>query len=46
MVIIVGSEKTVINMTNNNSYTKRFTGLNERLIKNIEKLKKEKSDGN
>ncbi len=32
MVILVGSEKTVINMTNNNSYTKRFTGLSERLI--------------
>ena len=46
MVIIVGSEKTVVNMTNNNSYTKRFTGLDERLIKNIEKLKKEKPDGN
>ncbi|MCH5212004.1 MAG: ATP-dependent RecD-like DNA helicase [Oscillospiraceae bacterium] len=32
MVILVGSERTIINMTNNNSYTKRFTGLNERLI--------------
>lgn len=31
MVILVGSEKTVANMTNNNSYTKRFTGLMERL---------------
>lgn len=32
MVILVGSEKTVVNMTNNKSYTKRFTGLRERLI--------------
>ena len=32
MVILVGSERTIINMTNNNSYRKRFTGLNERLI--------------
>ena len=31
MVILVGSERAVINMTNNNSYTKRFTGLEERL---------------
>ncbi len=31
MVVLVGSEKTIANMTNNNSYTKRFTGLNERL---------------
>lgn len=31
MVILVGSEKTVVNMTNNNSFTKRFTGLCERL---------------
>ena len=32
MVIIVGSEKTVMNMTANSSYRKRFTGLKERLI--------------
>lgn len=32
MVVLVGSEKTIANMTNNNSYTKRFTGLNERLL--------------
>lgn len=31
MVILVGSERTVENMTRNNSYTKRFTGLCERL---------------
>ena len=31
MVVLVGSEKTVMNMINNNSYTKRFTGLCERL---------------
>lgn len=31
MVILVGSEKTVFNMTANNSYNKRFTGLAERL---------------
>ena len=46
MVILVGSEKTIINMTNNNSYTKRFTGLEQRLIKCMEQLKKEKSDDN
>lgn len=33
MVVIVGSEKTVMNMTKNNSFSKRFTGLKERLIK-------------
>ena len=33
MVILVGSEKTVMNMTANNSYNKRFTGLEERLRK-------------
>ena len=32
MVIIVGSEKTVMNMTANSSYRKRFSGLKERLI--------------
>lgn len=31
MVILVGSEKTIVNMTNNNSFAKRFTGLYERL---------------
>lgn len=31
MVVLVGSEKTIQNMTNNSSYTKRFTGLCERL---------------
>ncbi len=33
MVVLVGSEKTVFNMTNNSSYIKRFTGLYERLLK-------------
>ena len=37
MVILVGSEKTIANMTGNNSYAKRFTGLNERLIGFAEK---------
>ncbi|MBR0366560.1 MAG: ATP-dependent RecD-like DNA helicase [Clostridia bacterium] len=32
MVVIVGSEKTVGNMTANSSFKKRFTGLKERLI--------------
>lgn len=31
MVILVGSEKTVYAMTQNNSYEQRFTGLNEKL---------------
>ena len=31
MVILVGSERTIANMTANNSYTKRFTGLSERI---------------
>lgn len=31
MVVLVGSEQTVMKMTKNNSYTKRFTGLCERL---------------
>lgn len=31
MVVLVGSEKTVQNMTYNNSYKQRFTGLNEKL---------------
>lgn len=33
MVILVGNEKIVEKMTYNESYTKRFTGLKERLIK-------------
>ncbi len=32
MVILVGSEKIIENMTYNKSYTKRFTGLRERLV--------------
>lgn len=32
MVILVGSEKTVMNMTMNNQYRERFTGLCEKLI--------------
>lgn len=32
MVILVGSEKTVMNMTYNNTYRKRYTGLTERII--------------
>ena len=31
MVILVGSRKTIENMTHNRSYTKRFTGLYQRL---------------
>lgn len=31
MVILVGSDQTIVKMTKNNSYTKRFTGLRERL---------------
>lgn len=50
MVILVGSEKTVANMTNNNSYTKRFTGLMERMtdILPAEKrcaIRREESEG-
>lgn len=41
MVVLVGSEKTIINMTNNNSYTKRFTGLEERL--SVSKAKRQES---
>lgn len=33
MVVLVGSEKAVANMTANNSYTKRFTGLYEKIIR-------------
>lgn len=32
MVILVGSERTVANMTYNNTYHKRYTGLTEKLI--------------
>ena len=32
MVILVGSEKTVYNMTMNNQLKQRFTGLEEKLI--------------
>ncbi len=35
MVILVGSEKIIENMTYNKSYTKRFTGLRERLVDRI-----------
>lgn len=31
-VILVGSEKTVMNMTYNNTYHKRYSGLSERII--------------
>ena len=31
MVILVGSERTVANMTNNNTYHRRYTGLAEKL---------------
>lgn len=31
MVVLVGSEKTVMNMTYNNTYHKRYTGLSERI---------------
>ncbi len=33
MVVLVGSEKAVANMTANNSYTKRFTGLYEKILR-------------
>lgn len=32
MVVLVGSEKTVQNMTHNNQYRERFTGLAEKLV--------------
>jgi exodeoxyribonuclease V alpha subunit len=32
MVILVGSEKTIMNMTYNNTYRQRYTGLAERII--------------
>ena len=31
MVVLVGSEKTVINMTLNNTYRQRYTSLDEKL---------------
>ena len=31
MVVLVGSEKTVAAMTQNDSYQQRFTGLNQKL---------------
>lgn len=37
MVILVGSDRIVENMTKNNTYTKRFTGLLERLIRQKER---------
>ena len=37
MVILVGSEKTVQNMTHNNQFHQRFTGLSEKLI-SVKKL--------
>lgn len=40
MVVLVGSEKTVYNMTMNNQFHQRFTGLQERLI-SIQKLSEE-----
>ncbi len=39
MVVLVGSVKTVKNMTNNNSYSKRFTGLEERLTVYFNEIK-------
>lgn len=44
MVILVGSERIIENMTRNNSYTKRFTGLCERLCENMKSEKSEKRD--
>ena len=37
MVILVGSDRIVENMTKNNTYTKRFTGLSDRLIRQKER---------
>lgn len=39
MVVLVGSERIVENMTKNNTYTKRFTGLLERLLRQKERNK-------
>lgn len=41
MVILVGSDRIVENMTKNNTYTKRFTGLLERVIRQKERSKSE-----
>lgn len=41
MVVLVGSERIVESMTQNNSYTKRFTGLLERLLREKERNKNE-----
>ena len=41
MVILVGSDRIVENMTKNNTYTKRFTGLLDRLIRQKERSKSE-----
>ena len=37
MVVLVGGDKIVERMTKNNSYTKRFTGLLERLLREKER---------
>ena len=42
MVILVGSRKTIENMTFNSSYTKRFTGLYERLTLLLKEKEREK----
>lgn len=44
MVVLVGSERTIANMTKNNSYTKRFTGLAERLGELKREYHEEESD--
>lgn len=43
MVVLVGSEKAVANMTMNNQYRERFTGLCERLI-TVKKLTEMKNE--
>ncbi|MDD6763618.1 MAG: ATP-dependent RecD-like DNA helicase [Clostridiales bacterium] len=43
MVVLVGSDRTVANMTNNKSYTKRFTGLNNRLVELVKELTEEET---
>lgn len=45
MVVLVGSDRTIANMTNNNSYAKRFTGLGERLTERAREITKEKPKG-
>ena len=42
MVVLVGSEKIIENMIKNNTYTKRFTGLLERLLREKARNKNEK----